>query len=298
MIYAYESPDSREVDFGPDGGEVLRFNVITTAGETEAQVVLYVLAGTFPVFNGYIRQRLRITPNGAAHMWRVEVPYGTAGVNGGDQPFGGEASDGAPPEPPAPPASDAAPLTSGYSFSIRAPKQHYLYSRATASAVKRGGGVAPDYKRAIGVDSDGKIAGVEWPPEPAMVFKRTIARASVSQAYLATLADLAGRTNNAPFYGFGTEEALFIGAEGQWMGQDGWSITFEIGIQQSENGIVIVPGELPHAPDVINKKGWHYLWVKFSEAVDTGGNVVSIPQAAYVEQIVRPAPFNLLGIGA
>ncbi|HEY1191908.1 MAG TPA: hypothetical protein VGE74_30030 [Gemmata sp.] len=297
MMFAYEGPDSRETDFGPDGGETLRFNVITTAGETEAEVILYALAGTFPRFNGFLRQRIRAVPNGASHLWKVEVPYGTTGVNGGDQPFGGEDSDGTPPVAPEAPADADAPLTSGYSFSVRAQKRTYLYSRSTVGSWKRGGGVAPDFKRAIGVDSDGKVAGVEWPPEPSTVIKRTFARAVVTQGYLATLEALAGRTNDAPFYGWGIDEALFLGAEGQWMGQDGWSITCEFGVQSSEEDIEIVPGELPFAPETISKTGWQYLWVRFGEITDGEGNTVSVPQAAYVEQIVRRAPFGLIGIG-
>ena len=302
MIHAYEEPNSRDLNYGANGGGMtLRYSVITTAHETEAVIYLYVLAGTFAYFNGFIRNEIRVLPNGADHMWKAEVVYGVTGVGGGDQPLGGAASDGAPPEPPEAPASPTVPLTGGYAFSIRAQKQLVLYSRSTISKHRRGGGVAPDFKRAIGVDSDGKAAGVEWPPEPSSVIKRTVAKgvAEVTQGYLSTLFNLAGRVNDATFYGWDAGDVIFLAADGQYTQADGWSITFEFGVQEHESGIVIVPGELPFTGDTINKKGWEYLWIKFAEVLDTATNQkVSVPQYAYVEEIVRPANFALLGIGA
>ncbi|VTR92821.1 Uncharacterized protein OS=Isosphaera pallida (strain ATCC 43644 / DSM 9630 / IS1B) GN=Isop_2424 PE=4 SV=1 [Gemmata massiliana] len=300
MIYAYEEPNSRDLNYGANGGgQTLRFSVITTAHETEAVIFAYVLAGTFPYFNGFIRNEIKLAPNGADHMWKAEVVYATTGVGGGDQPLGGEASDGGPPEPPEAPASDTTPLASGYSFSIRAPKKTLLYSLQTMGSWKRGGGVAPDFKRAIGQDSDGKITGVEWPPEPSAVIKRTVARATVTQGYLATLFNLAGRTNIAPFYGWDHEDVLFLGAEGTYTQGDGWSITYEFGVQEHEELIEIVPGELPYPPETISKRGWNYLWVLFKEVRDTAtDSAVAVPSAAYVEKVIRPVDFSLLGIGA
>ncbi len=300
MIYAYEEPNSRDLNYGANGGgQTLRFSVITTAGETEALIYAYVLAGTFPYFNGFVRQEIKITPNRASHMWKAEVIYATTGVGGGDQPLGGEASDGEPPEPPEAPEAPDIALTGGYSFSIRAQKKTLLYSLQTMGSWKRGGGIAPNYKRAISPDTDGKIAGVEWPPEPSAVFKRTFARATVTQGYLATLFNLAGRTNVAPFYGWDHEDVLFLGAEGQYTQGEGWTITCEFGVNEHEELIEIVPGELPHPPETISKRGWHYLWVLFKEVRDpVADTTVTVPSAAYVEKVIRPVDFTLIGMGA
>ncbi|AMV29285.1 hypothetical protein VT84_33125 [Gemmata sp. SH-PL17] len=300
MIYAYEAPDSRELTFGANGGgEILRFNIITTAGESQATIYLYVLAGTFPYYDGFVRNDLKLTPNGASHMWKAEVNYGTTGVGGGDQPLGGEASDGAPPPPPEAPTAPDIALTGGYSFSIRARKQTLLYSLQTVGSWNRGGGIAPNFKQAISPDTDGKIAGVEWPPEPTSVLRRTFARAKVTQGYLATLFNLAGRTNNAPFYGWDIEDVLFLSAEGQYTQGEGWTITCEFGVNEHEEGIVIIPDELPIVSETISKRGWHYLWVLFRERQDPVTKVsVGVPSAAYVEKVIRPVDFSLIEMGA
>ena len=46
------------------------------------------------------------------------------------------------------------------------------------------------------------------------------------------------------------------------------------------------------------KKGWEYLWVKYSETEDTAAkSLVQRPVAAYVEKVYEQADFGGLGIG-
>lgn len=297
-IRVTESPDSGGINYDANGGgTTLRYTVVTTAAETEAQIYTAALYGSFPYLNGFIRRRINVTPKGGPNVWTVEIEYGTTGVGGGDQPLGGQASDGSPPPNAEAPASTTTPLTSGWSFSIRAPKLHLTQSRATVLAVKRGGGVAEDFKGRVGVDRDRKTVGVDWPPEPAFTFKRTVAAPVVTLGYLETLALIAGRPNNAPFYGFDAGSVILLEADGQFTQGEGWSITFGFGVELGDNAIEICDG-LPTAPDVIAKKGFEYLWILEEEVRDpaTGKNVV-VPSAAYVEELLRPVDFGLLLIG-
>lgn len=293
MIRLPEDPESRDLHYGSQGGgQTLRFTAITTAGESEVLVYLHALVNTPPYFNGFIRQDIKVTRKGAPHLFGVLVEYGTTGVGGGDQPLGGPGGDGGPPATPTAPAADNTPLASGYAFSIRAPRLHLTQSRATVASYKRGGGPAPDFKRAIGVDKDGKPEGCDVPPDPRFTFKRTVARATVTPGYLETLEALAGRPNDAPFYGRAAGEVLYLAADGQYTQGDGWSITHEFGVEANETGIAICAGL-----DGIAKKGWEYLWVLYEEVRD-GNKVLTVPAAAYVEEVLRPAPFHLIEIGA
>ncbi|VTS01533.1 Uncharacterized protein OS=Isosphaera pallida (strain ATCC 43644 / DSM 9630 / IS1B) GN=Isop_2424 PE=4 SV=1 [Gemmata massiliana] len=298
-IFVNESPDSRDLNFGSNGGgQVLKYTVRTTAGETEAQIYLAALLGSFPYFNGFIRNDIKVSPNGAPHLWKVEISYGTTGVGGGDQPLGGVGSDGSPPTNPTAPASSSTPLTSGYSFSIRAPRLHFKRSRTTVASFKSGGGIATDRQKVIGVTKgdSSEPDGVDWPPDPSSTFKRTVAKATVTQGYLSTLFNLAGRVNDAAFYGWAAGEVIFLAADGQYTTGEGWSITFEFGVNENEPSIVISP-DLPHPPEVISKRGWEYLWVVNVEQI-VGTKRVLVADECYVEELIRPAPFALLQIGA
>lgn len=289
-----EKPDSRELHFGASGGgETWRYTAITTGGESRLQVWLYVLSQTQPILSdsGFIRQDIRVQA-GAGPLFDVEVEYGTTGVGGGDQPLGGVGNDGGAPTNPTAPGSSSAPLTSGYSFSIKAPRIHFTQSRVTVSATKRGGGVARDFKGAVGVGADGKVEGVDFPPDPRITFSRTWARGSVTQGYLATLAALAGRPNDAEFYGWDAGSVILMQADGQFTRGEGWSITASFGVEENEVNIAICDGLVVPA-----KKGWEYLWILYEEIQD-GNNVVTVPAAAYVEELLRPTDFALMEIGA
>jgi hypothetical protein len=289
-----EDPKSRSLEYGAqNGGQTLSFNVVATAGETETDIWLFALLNSSPYFNGFIRNNVKVDPQGGT-LFGVTITYGTTGVGGGDQPLGGEGNDGGSPTNPSSPASDSTPLTSGYSFSISCPRIHYTQSRQTISSTKRGGGVAPDWKGAIGIDTSSgvnKIQGADWPPDAAFSFSRTFARATVTQGYLETLALLAGRPNNAEFYGFDEGEVILLQADGQFTQGEGWSITMKFGVSLNDTDIVICDGLT-----VPEKLGWNYLWVLYADVQD-GNDVRTWPEAAYVEEILRPVDFSLLEIG-
>lgn len=289
-----ESPDSRELHYGASGGgQTLKFTAVATGGESEPEVWVYALQNTSPYFNGFVRQDVKVSRQ-AGPLFTVEVEYGTTGVGGGDQPLGGAGNDGGSPSNPTAPAGDSTPLTSGYSFTVNCPRVHFTQSRLTVSATKRGGGVALDFKGKVGVEkSEGgmKVQGVDFPPEPRLTISRTWARAQVTQGYISTLLNLAGRPNNAPFYNWDAGQVILMSANGQFTQGEGWSITGQFGIEENEINIVICAGLVVPA-----KKGWEYLWV-YDEWVRDGNDKVLVPGAAYVEELLRPASFALMEIG-
>ncbi len=286
-----EHPDSRELNFGSQGGgQTFHVTAVTTAGESETTVWLYVMSQSTPYYNGFVRQSIVVKPI-AGPLFDVVIAYGTAGVGGGDQPVGGIAGDGSPPiEPTAP--SGSTPVISGYSFSITAPRIHFTQSLDTISKTKRGGGDADDHKGAIGIDLDKKPQGVDWPPEAAFTFTRTWGLATVTTSYFNTLAQIAGRTNNATFYGFAAGEVLFQSATGNYTQGEGWSMSASFGVSKNVVNLAICDGLTVPA-----KGGWEYVWVEY-ESIDDGGKKVTVPRAAYVEKIINPAAFGLIGIGA
>lgn len=298
-IRVRERPDSGGISYDASGGgTTLRYTVVTTAGETEAQIYTAALFGSFAYYNGFIRNKITVEPSPGPNVWAVTIEYGTTGVGGGDQPLGGAASDGSPPPNPTGPPTSSTPLTSGWSFSIRAPRLNYKRSFQVVGSAGYDGAAPLDHKGAIGVSADKKeVEGVDWPPEPAFTFSRTVARATVDVNYLETLALLAGRPNDAAFYGFDPECVLLLEASGQYTEGEGWSINFTFGVELAEAVVEIVPGLLPKAPDTLSKQGWHYLDVHYEQAVD-GAKVTLRPVAAYVHRIVRAVDFGLLEIGA
>ena len=114
----------------------------------------------------------------------------------------------------------------------------------------------------------------------------------VTGGYKATLFSLTGRVNNAGFKGFATGEVLFLGASGAKRGFDDWEITFRFAASPNVSGLSL--GSI----NGINKEGWQYLWVRFSDDEDTSSStLIKKPIAAYVEQVYEYGNFAGLGIG-
>lgn len=317
-ILLQESPDSREMHFGGSGsGQTLLYTaVVAPDGATvpsEVDVYNAVIAQSPATFNGFLRQDVKVTPKGGP-LFAVEVTYGTTGVNGGDKPLtgtlgsntgggsgggggggsgggGANGGSGGPPSDTTGPSSGEDALKGGYSFAVSPPKLHITQSRLTMSRTKRGGGVARNFKGAIGVDKDLKIEGCDTPPDPSFTWKRTVSCAVITQKYLNTLALVAGKPNDASFYGWDIGEVLFMGADGQYAEGQGWSVTYTFGVEKNETNITICDGLVVPA-----KKGFEYLWVLYEDIID-GGFSVTVPAAAYVEQVLPYASFGLLGIG-
>lgn len=300
MIKVVEDPESRGMSVGAqNSSQDYILNVVTTAGESEAELYLFAIQATQPYLSsGLIRNDIKLTPRGAPNLWRVTIGYGTTGVGGGDQPLGGTGNDGGPPQQPQGPQSPQESLKGGWSFSIQAPTLHITQSLGTVGAYKRGGGAPKNFGGRIGVDQEGATIGCDIPPPARFTFKRTTARAVVTQAYLDVLSELAGRPNNAPFYFWQEGEVLFQSAEGQYTAGEGWSINWTFAVEKNDPNVIICDG-LPHPPATILKYGWDYMWVLEETIEDPaqGGRVVQYPGAVYLERVLKFADFSLLEIG-
>jgi hypothetical protein len=181
---------------------------------------------------------------------------------------------------------------SSYSFETRGGTQHITQSLQTVASYAPTGVTTPDFKGAIGVQSDG-IEGVDI-TVPVFTFSEThhFDDANVTTAYKSTLFSLTGKTNNAPFKGLATGEGLFLGAAGTRRGDDSWEISFAFA--GSPNVTDLSVGDITG----IAKKGFEYLWVRYQEAEDaTAKMLIKKPIAAYVEKVYREGDFSALGIG-
>lgn len=147
-----------------------------------------------------------------------------------------------------------------------------------------------NYKGAIGYNGD-RIDGCDI-ITPKMSWTRTISKASASMAYFYGLMDLVGCKNAAPFYGAKAGEALFAGASGTYSLADRYSVTHRFDIQRNKASIALVPGELT----VPYKRGWDYLWVRYSTKIEDGA-VAPKAAAAFVEEVYPDGDFSEIGIG-
>jgi len=225
--------------------------------------------------------------------WEVTVTYGTTGKGGGSEPldnstFSGDPSPPAVSTPTAPTDSD--PLTSGYGFEIGGGSVHITQSLETISSTKRGGGVAPDFKQAIGRTKSG-ITGCEI-FTPKMDWSRTVSRSIVDLPYLRTLNNCCGSTNNATFYGFAAGTLLYLGATLSYTQNSAWSVTHKFSYAENKINIDICAGLT-----VPNKGGWEFLWTSYADEI-VGNEVAPLPDSAYVERVYGEANFEILEIGA
>lgn len=147
----------------------------------------------------------------------------------------------------------------------------------------------PDYRGAIGV-SDERIEGCDI-FGPRFEWSRTVSLPFVTRAYLMTLRNLTGRKNAAAFYGARPGEVLYLGATGNYSQGERWSVTHKFSEIANQENLEIRPGLV-----VPYKRGWDYLWVRYTpEVVD--GQILHRAAAAYVEDVIPDGDFALIGIG-
>ena len=176
-----------------------------------------------------------------------------------------------------------------FNFDTGGGTQHITQSLQTAG---RYPGSAPDFKGAIGVTHD-NVEGVDI-TVPVYTFSEThyLAASQVTNAYKMTLFNLTGKVNNGSFKGLAAGECLFLGASGSKRGTDDWEITFRFAGSPNRTGLTVGP------ISGINKKGWEYLWVRYSDIEDTASHtLVKQPIGAYVEKVYEEGNFSSLGIG-
>lgn len=156
---------------------------------------------------------------------------------------------------------------------------------------------APSMDSAIGVDGD-SVAGVDI-IVPALTWTETydVPHAYVTAAYIKTVSNLTGTTNDATFRTFAAGEVLFMGCSGsqEWDSQKGdgpWSLSYKFSASPN------VTGQTVGGITGIEKKGHEYLWVRYEDALD-GAATTSYkrPKYVYVNTVYKEGDFSGLGIG-
>lgn len=180
---------------------------------------------------------------------------------------------------------------SAFSFDTTGGTRRLTQSLSTFATYAPPGVTAPWFGGAINVSDDG-VEGVDV-PDPVFAFKeiRVLDIADVDAAFLATIFALTATTNDDVFMGYERGELLFEGATGQQRGEDDVEIVYHF--RASPNAEDLTVGDITG----IDKRGWHYLWVRYREAEDAAaGALVRRPAAAYVERVFEEGDFTLLGL--
>ncbi len=179
---------------------------------------------------------------------------------------------------------------SSYQFETGGGNMHITHSLSTIQSLRRGGGPIIDFKQAIGFNGD-EVAGCDI-IAPAFSFSEThvLPAAAVTGAYKLALFAATGKVNNASFKGFAAGEVLFLGAAGSKRGDGDWEITYRFAASANATGMTIggISG--------INKKGWEYLWMYFTDET-SGGKEIKIPEQVCIEQVYALHNFATIGIG-
>jgi hypothetical protein len=173
--------------------------------------------------------------------------------------------------------------TTGGTVTVTASKYTTRYGKS--------GETAPDFKNAINV-VDGEVRGTDIViPTLKFSIRKRQPKASISTAYVKTLASLTGTVNGYAFLGFVAGELLFMGASGQQGTESDPEVTYHFAASQNASGLSI--GEIAG----IAKAGHEYLWVLFEPVDDTlAKTTVRRPKAVYVERVYQLADWTALAI--
>jgi hypothetical protein len=182
------------------------------------------------------------------------------------------------------------------SFDISGQTTKVTQSKQTVSKYTKKGYPQHDFQGAINVNEDYSIDGVEI-IVPYMSFEvdYSVNPNMIDNAYIATLRDTLGCTNDAPYKGFDTGELLLSKVSGTRRDAENWDLKFGFGVSKNANNLSI--GTLP----TITKAGWDYLWVWYvkTDMKDSTGAVVGTvktPANAFVERVYDKASYAALGV--
>jgi len=151
----------------------------------------------------------------------------------------------------------------------------------------------PNMGNAINVQGDPPTAKGVQIPVPIFKWVEThyIDQNDMTAVYRDKLYRLTGKTNDAPWRAFGTEEVLFLGASGKERGAADVAVAYHFAAQPTT---AVFIGENILIPE---KPGWRYVWPLYQPEVDeAAGHLVPVPVAAYLAQTHETADFSELGI--
>lgn len=293
--------DSRTFSIDQTGGSAtFRYYI---HGESDERAAYELVIANAPVeWYSFVRDTVDMGSRIGINQWMPVVNYSVPVFQPNEAPPPGNAQTDPPPSPPPPPAGGGGgggggESLGGVSFTIGLENQHVYKSLETIEKKGKGGAAAADFKRLIGVTADGKVEGVDI-GVPVATINRRVTLPYLSVDYFKNLIYLVGRTNADPWWLFSYEEGLFVGASGQDKGGGGFEVNFEFKYSATKKNIVIRPDDPAGTGiTIVEKKGWHYLWVAYKPEIDTVANaMVERPVAAYVERVYDTGGFSWLGI--
>lgn len=287
-VTVIERVESRKGTVGEQPGAELSFLVDGT--EDDAQV-RSAIDGTIPLYYGNMPFANYVYTHLGGGVWEATVRYGPRFQDrtgrGGYDPASPSRPQGYP-SPPTQQAGDAGSV----SFDTTGGQEKVYQSLRTSRNSAVGEALPPDLKGAVNWNfQGGKSDGIEI-TVPKMVYEETWVWpiGVISGAYITTLFELTGTTNAYDWHGFREQDVLFLGATGSQRGRDDFEIRYKFQMSLSRENFLV--GDVL----VTLKRGWEYMWVKYTEK-SVGGEILPVPSGAYVEQVYPTADFTLLGIG-
>jgi hypothetical protein len=296
----YEKPISRSLSVDPKAPRV-DVELVAFWDDDEAfvrnEVGNWIVANGFDPYPGTVLRLLRadLDPLGGG-VWNVTLRYGLPeGVDFPATTFGADPTS-PPPPPPPPTPGEHEPLPFGFQFTTTGGTKKSFQSIQTVDTDFNHGTAAPDFGGSILVGDDGDAEGADV-VDPKLEWTVTVtAKGGLTFGYIATLAALTGKVNESTFFHHEQGECLFLGAEGSYRNEEGWTVTYHFATSKNVLDLTIeVTGD---SALHVDKKGWEFLWLKYHKVTDVDtGRTITRPYAAYVEQVYDYADFARLEIG-
>jgi len=265
--------------------------------DDEAEVLLAAQAEIPATYYNLVIKNIAYENRGGG-FWDIEAKYEVPDYIESD-------GLGDPAEPHTPPTDLQAPIAADqhvgpeFSADTSGGTVHITQSRVTQLAKKAGGGVARDFKGAIGVTKDG-VEGCDI-FAAKLDFSITLKAPWITWGYIHTAYDLTGTVNDDQFLIFGERSILYLGLVPSYQSGEGWTLTHKFSYSPNETTIVISDTLTLEAADrndgaLVAKFGHEYLWVYYVESEDSG-ELVTRPHAAYIEEVYLSADLSALGFG-
>lgn len=292
MSVRVEELAGAELDYDPRNPGA-RIPYVAWGSDVEPVLRAAVIAKAPAVFGGMPLLSIRpVEEKNGPGVWFATAVYGLSDAQQGANPVAPPPPPGvpAPPAPPPPPTEDTA-IGTNYAFQWAAPAGRFTQSKETVDTVAPAGVVAPDFKRAIGVQPDGSVEGVDLPSWPEAI-SVTAAVPQFTLKYLKACRRLAGKTNHATFMGHTFGDLLYLGGSAQPREGGGFTVTHRFA--QASTEIVDEDALADGFPSFIVPP-FHYVWVWYT-AKEDAGRTVQQPTAAYVERLYDEGDFSALGL--
>jgi hypothetical protein len=193
------------------------------------------------------------------------------------------------------------PIRRSRSFDTSGGQEHITQAIAGKVSEKGKTPNLTDGDKVIGFDGQ-NVNGVDIiVPQLSWQENYEVPSSYIDAAYIKTVSQASGTTNNGDFRGFKTGEVLFLGCSGsqEWdkdKGDGPWALTYKFAVSPNAGEDQTLPaltiGEIVN----IEKKGHEYLNTYYEDDVKDN-KIWKVPKIVWVHQVYRESNFADLGIG-